>query len=100
MASNQVETVNTSYFDQAVSDLDKAVSTFSASKTKALGATDQLLGTWKGEGRNSFEKTYNKLKQEMDDDLENLKAIQENLQAIKESYVGWDGSLASQMTEA
>lgn len=92
-----VKSIDTKQFDTTISALSTAVAAFENSKKNAESATDSLLATWKGKGRATFEGVYNKLKTEMEDDLENLKTLKDDLTNMKQAYVDWDSGIASEL---
>ena len=63
----------------------------------------KLKDTWTGKGaREFFDRSYWRLKQELDDSEETLVAMRDDLQAFYESYKTWDqqtaGSIAGKET--
>ena len=52
--------------------------------------TQTLLNNWEGKGKDAFSDAYTQLKTAIKDETENLVAIRDDLQAIKDSYVEWD----------
>ncbi|MDR1013753.1 MAG: WXG100 family type VII secretion target [Coriobacteriales bacterium] len=93
----QVKSIDTKQFDATLAALKRATSAFEKSRKDAESATDALLKTWRGDGRDAFVKVYDKLRTEMGDDLDNLKVIRDDLTAMKQSYVDWDSGVAVQL---
>ncbi len=63
---------------------------------KSLRKCCQLLDT---RGKDAFKDAYTQLKTAIKDETENLKAIRDDLQAIKDSYVDWDTESGKVMSE-
>ena len=85
-----VQRIDTGSFADVLSKIDSARSAFSASKDNIISATDSLLGTWTGRGKDAFADAYRILKVELEDEEENLQVIYDDLKGIKASYEEWD----------
>jgi len=92
MSTSSVQRIDTAAFEDAITKIDKVVTSFSATKDSIVKSTDLLLSTWTGKGKDMFEKAYTSLKTELVDEEENLKTISEDLKAMKESYDEWDAT--------
>lgn len=56
-----------------------------------------LLFTWKGEGRNMFEKKYRLLKQQFGDVSDDLREMAEDIYDMEQEYIRADTELAKQL---
>lgn len=91
-----VKSIDTLLFDETINAMKNAVSAFSAARKNVNTATDRLLGTWEGKGKDSFNKVYKKLKTELKDEEDNLTTVKEDLIGIKDTYVDWDTGLKNE----
>lgn len=99
MANSEVEKVDIKMFDDALSKFKTAISVFDNSMTSMNNQTTTLLNSWEGKGKDAFKDAYTQLKTAIKDETENLKAIRDDLQAIKDSYVDWDTESGKVMSE-
>ncbi len=101
MADSKVERVDVQMFDDTLEKFNEAIKVFDESLSSVDTQTKTLLGSWEGKGKNAFKSAYTKLKTAIKDETENLTAIRDDLQAIKDSYTEWDtetGKVISQNT--
>ena len=101
--ANGVRRIDTVYFDAALQSLNRAIETYSQAKQQVDQQTRKLKDTWTGKGaREFFDRSYWRLKQELDDSEETWVAMRDDLQAFYESYKTWDqqtaGSIAGKET--
>ena len=99
MAKGTVRRIDTTYFSNAINQLNNAMNTFNNALSTIKSQTERLQGTWEGKGADKFDKAYWRLKQEFDDQSENLTAIRDDLQAILETYQEWDSEAKGQIAE-
>jgi len=97
--SGTVQRIDTQAFDTAIKAIEAAQKALSSSKQAMIQSTDQLLGTWEGYGEEQFQKAYQKLKTNLNDEEDNLAAIREDLLQIKQSYSDWDKGSAKNLSE-
>ena len=99
MAGSGVERVDVKMFDDALGKFKTAISVFETSMTTLETQTKTLLGSWEGKGKDAFDDAYTQLKTAIKDETENLIAIRDDLQAIKDSYADWDTESSKVMSE-
>lgn len=93
--SGGVRRIDTTYFDAALQSLSSAIQTYSEAKKNVDQQTRRLQEVWTGKGANQFfDRSYWRLKQELDDEEETLMAMRDDLQAVYESYQAWDRQTA------
>ena len=97
--SGQVQRIDTQAFDTAIKAMEAAQKALGGSKQTLVQTTDRLLATWEGYGRDAFEAAYRKLRTNLNDEEDNLEAIKQDLQQIKQSYSDWDKGSAKNMKE-
>lgn len=90
MANSGVDKIDLSMFDDALSKFSTAITVFDTALTTLNNQTSTLLNNWEGKGKDAFDKAYTQLKTAIKDETENLQAIKDDLQAIKDSYTEWD----------
>ncbi len=95
----QVQRIDTAYFDTAISELNNALETFNSAIGNIQTQTARLQESWDGSGASKFDSAYKRLKQEFNDQSENLTAIRDDLQAILETYQDWDSETQSTIAE-
>lgn len=98
MADSGVERVDVKMFDEALGKFKTAVSVFETSISDVDSQTKTLLDSWEGEGKKAFQDAYTRLKTTIKDETENLAAIRDDLQAIKDSYSDWDSECGKIMS--
>lgn len=99
MASSGVEKIDVRMFDDALEKFKTAISVFETTMTNMNNKTKTLLNSWEGKGKDAFEDAYTQLKTAIKDETENLIAIRDDLQAIKDSYDDWDTESSKVMSE-
>lgn len=99
MVVSGVERVDNRMFDEALEKFKRAISVFETSMDTMNSSTKTLLDSWEGEGREAFEDAYTQLKTAIKDETENLIAIRDDLQAIRDSYADWDVASSKVMSE-
>ncbi len=97
MAKGTVRRIDTRYFNTAIKELTDAISIYDDAKRNVDRVTRLLQDSWDGKGANKFDSAYKRLKQELDDQGENLVAMRDDLQSILETYQNWDAENASQI---
>lgn len=90
MANSGAERVDIAMFDDALEKFKTAISVFDSAMSTMNSQTQTLLNNWEGKGKDAFSDAYTQLKTAIKDETENLVAIRDDLQAIKDSYVDWD----------
>ena len=90
MANPSVDRIDIVMFDDALTKFDTAIKVFDDSIAELERQTNTLLGSWEGKGKDAFNDAYKQLKTAVKDETENLIAIRDDLQAIKDSYTDWD----------
>lgn len=99
MANSGVERVDVKMFDAALSKFKTAITVFENAMSTMNTQTQKLLGSWEGKGKDAFNDAYTQLKTAIKDETENLVAIRDDLQAIKDSYSDWDTESSKVMSE-
>ena len=99
MANSGVERVDVKMFDDALSKFKTAITVFENAMSTMNTQTQKLLGSWEGKGKDAFNDAYTQLKTAIKDETENLVAIRDDLQAIKDSYSDWDTESSKVMSE-
>ncbi len=99
MANSGVERVDSGMFDDALEKFKTAITVFEDSMTSMNSQTSTLLNSWEGKGKDAFNNAYTQLKTAIKDETENLIAIRDDLQAIKDSYSDWDTESSKVMSE-
>lgn len=99
MAKGHVQRIDTAYFETAISELNSALCAFNAALENIQAQTARLQLTWDGEGADKFDRAYNRLKQEFNDQSENLTVIRDDLQTILTTYHDWDNETQSTFAE-
>lgn len=90
MANSGVERVDIAMFDDALDKFKTAINVFDTAMSNMDSQTQTLLNSWEGKGKDAFNDAYTQLKTAIKDETENLVAIRDDLQAIKDSYTDWD----------
>jgi len=99
MTHNSVRKLDTACFSTAIDDLSNALTTFKDALQEIKSQTKLLQGVWNGKGASKFNKAYDRLKQEFDDQSENLTAIRDDLQVMLETYEQWDAEAKNSIAE-
>lgn len=89
-SGGNVQRLDTRYFSTAIAELDAAISTFNNALENIKRQTSQLQSSWDGAGADKFDSAYKRLKQEFNDQSENLTAFRDDLKTILETYKNWD----------
>lgn len=90
MAKGTVRTIDTAYFETAIRELDHALDAFNTAIGNIQRQTEKLQTVWDGSGADKFDGAYHRLKQEFNDQSENLGAIRDDLKTILTTYQDWD----------
>lgn len=99
MANLGVERVDIQMFDDALEKFKTAINVFETAMSSMNSQTKTLLNSWEGKGKEAFNDAYAQLKTAIKDETENLVAIRDDLQAIKDSYSDWDSESSKVMSE-
>ncbi len=99
MANSGVERVDIQMFDDALEKFKTAINVFETAMSSMNSQTKTLLNSWEGKGKDAFNDAYTQLKTAIKDETENLVAIRDDLQAIKDSYSDWDSESSKVMSE-
>lgn len=99
MTQNSVRRLDTAYFNTAIKELSDALTSFKEALQEIKDQTKQLQGVWNGKGAKKFNSAYGRLKQEFDDQSENLTAIRDDLQVMLETYEQWDAEAKNSIAE-
>lgn len=91
--NGSVQRLDTKYFSTAIQELNSAIDMFESALGNIKRQTSTLQANWDGSGAGKFDKAYNRLKKEFDDQSENLTAIRDDLQTILETYQNWDNEM-------
>lgn len=93
--NGSVRRLDTAYFKSAIHELSAAVKDFHSALNRVDKSTKSIQSCWEGKGKNKFDDAYWRLKREFDDQHETLSALRDDLQAMLETYEGWDQSMKS-----
>lgn len=88
--SSTVRRIDTQYFSSTLRSLDGAIRLFDQTLDTVEQQTKQLRSSWEGRGADKFNRAYNRLKREFDDQSETLAAIRDDLQIMLSTYEEWD----------
>lgn len=99
MSHNSVRRLDTAYFSTAIDDLSNALTSFKETLQEIKSQTKQLQNVWTGKGADKFNKAYDRLRREFDDQSENLTAIRDDLQVMLETYEQWDAEAKNSIAE-
>lgn len=99
MANSGVERVDIKMFDETLQRLKNTIKVFDSATENINSKTATLLCSWEGKGKDAFQDAYTQLKTAIKDETENLVAIKDDLQAIKDSYTEWDKESGKIMSE-
>lgn len=97
-SGGNVQRLDTRYFNTAISELDAAISTFNSALESIKRQTTQLQASWDGAGADKFDSAYKRLKQEFNDQSENLAALRDDLKTMLETYENWDAETKSSIS--
>lgn len=99
MANSGVERVDIQMFDYASEKFKTAINVFGNAMASMDYQTKKLLNSWEGIGKDAFNNAYTQLNITIKDEIENLIAIRDDLQAIKDSYSDWDSESGKVISE-
>lgn len=86
--------LDTSSFDMVINSCKSLADKMSGLKNDLDDMRNELMFSWAGEGRNTFEKKYRILSQQFKDIKDDLYDISENLLSMEEQYIQADTDLA------
>lgn len=86
--------LDTSNFDSVISKARSLANKMGDLKNELDGLKNDLMFTWAGKGRNTFEKKYRLLSQQFGDLKDDLHQIAEDLLATQEEYIQADTDLS------
>ncbi len=86
--------LDTSNFDDVIEKAKKLAETMGTLKNEMDGLKSNLMFSWAGKGRNTFEKKYRLLSQQFGDLKDDLYEISESLLEIEEKYIQADTNAA------
>lgn len=89
--------IDTSKFADIISNAEQLVDKMTSLKNTLDNAKRDLMFTWAGLGRNTFEKKYNLLSQQFGDLKEDLREIAEELKKMEQEYIQADMDLAKSL---
>lgn len=93
-----VQSIDTDLFDETINTFRAAINQYREAREGIFNSTDKLVMVWEGEGQSAFENAYRILKTKLSDEEDNLRAIAENLEDMRQSYRDWDSSVAKQIS--
>ena len=82
--------LDTSNFDAVISKADTLADKMASLKNELDGMKNNLMFSWAGKGRNTFEKKYRLLSQQFGDLSDDLREICEDLISKQEAYIQAD----------
>ena len=86
--------LDTSNFDSVIEKSRSLSNTMGTLKNELDKLKDNLMTSWAGQGRNTFEKKYRLLSQQFGDLKDDLRDISEALLSMEEDYIQADTDLA------
>lgn len=86
--------LDTASFDEAASLCKKLAEKMTSLKNDMDGIKSNLLFSWAGEGRDTFEKKYRVLSQQFGDLSDDLRDISESIYGMEQEYIQADTDLA------
>lgn len=96
--SGEEFTLDTAKFAEIISKADSLANTLADLKNSLDGMKNNLMFSWSGKGRNTFEKKYRLLSQQFGDMKEDLRDIANDLRAVEESYIQADTELSKKIS--
>ena len=81
-------------FRIVINNADALADKMNELKKELDNLNSKLMFTWSGEGRNTFEKKYRLLSQQLGDMKEDLREIAEELKTAEQAYIQYDVDLA------
>ncbi len=95
--SNEEFNLDTSNFDTVIGKSKSLANKMGDLKNELDGLKNNLMFTWAGKGRNTFEKKYNLLSQQFGDLKDDLMEISESLLSMQEQYIQRDTDLSKSL---
>lgn len=92
--SDEEFSLNTGNFDSVINKANALAELMGGLKDDLDGLKNELMFSWAGKGRNTFEKKYRLLSQQFGDLEEDLREVAEDLYKIEEEYIQHDTDLA------
>lgn len=92
--SGEEFSLDTSNFASVISKADSLADKMGELKNDLDNLKNNLMFTWAGKGRNTFEKKYRLLSQQFGDLKEDLREIAEGLKEMEQEYIQADTDLA------
>lgn len=89
--------LDTSSFDDVIKKAKSLAETMADLRDEMDRLKTDLMTTWSGKGRNTFEKKYRLLSQQFSDLKDDLYEIAESLLSIEEKYIQADTDIAKTM---
>lgn len=89
--------LDTDAFDAVITSTQELAQLLADMKNDLDGLKDDLMFSWAGEGRNSFEKKYRILSQQFGDLRDEVREISEGLIDMEQAYIQADTDLAKSM---
>lgn len=89
--------LDTSNFADVISKADSLADKMAELKNDLDNLKNNLMFTWAGKGRNTFEKKYRLLSQQFGDLKEDLREIAEGLKEMEQDYIQADTDLAKSL---
>lgn len=89
--------LDTSNFDSAIKKARELAEKMGALRDEMDGAKNNLMFSWAGKGRNTFEKKYRLFSQQFADLKDDLYEIAENLLEVEEKYIQADTDAAKSL---
>ena len=86
--------LDTSNFEETIRKADELADKMCDLHNELDELKNNLMFTWAGKGRNTFEKKYRVLTQQFGDLKDDLREIAEGLRAMEEDYIQADTDLA------
>lgn len=92
--SNEEFSLDTSNFDAVIEKSRNLANKMGDLKNELDGLKNNLMFSWAGKGRNTFEKKYRLLSQQFGDLKDDLRQISEDLLYMEEQYIQADTDLS------
>lgn len=104
MASNanqgSIRLLDTQAFAQAKQEFPKAITEYIEGRKQLADATNNLLASWRGEGRQTFQNKYNLFSGKLDDLQSTLDDYCKSFTEILDAYDETDESIASGISQS
>lgn len=95
--SSEEFSLDTSNFASVISKADSLADKMGELKDDLDNLKNNLMFTWAGKGRNTFEKKYRLLSQQFGDLKEDLREIAEGLKEMEQEYIQADTDLSKSL---